>query len=120
MRKLKHSPLPWVADCDSTKHKSPLALVLPGDTGDKRQIAIDCTRSGKNYKQDCANAEFIARAVNSYYDLVAAIQRFLDSHQAALPIDSFSGEPKQKECLCGPCDEARKAIAKAKGETHAP
>jgi hypothetical protein len=54
-----HTPGPWIVQLDrSTKGKAPrMALVVAGG-----RAAIDCTGSGKDFNQDCANAKLIAAA----------------------------------------------------------
>jgi len=56
---MKHTPGPWEALIDrSTKGKAPrMAMVVAGG-----RAAIDCTASGSNFTQDCANARLVSAA----------------------------------------------------------
>ena len=51
-----HTPGPWRAMVNKPKARQPMALVATLD-GD---MSIDCTRSGQDYAEDCANARLIA------------------------------------------------------------
>jgi hypothetical protein len=58
-----HTPGPWHAVCDpeKTAKRKRMALVAT-HSGNPHDMAIDCTDSGKNYAEDCANARLIAAA----------------------------------------------------------
>jgi len=69
----KHTPLPWVVDkFDLTKFDTRFFQILTTD-GD----LIACLGDAETGKE-LANADLIVRAVNSHYDLLEALQAFLE------------------------------------------
>lgn len=106
MGKPKHTPGPWTAICDDnfkrvTKHDghTRMALISTSAT-DERVIAIDCTSSGADYDEDCANAALIASAPEMYAALEDAI-KLLEHHV----------RPEWEQT------KFRRVLAKARGET---
>lgn len=107
----RHTPTPWRAVIDQGNprvFKHAMALVATTAEGAHVQ-AIDCTRSGANFVEDRANAEFIVRAVNCHEELVAALKVLLASAnystdamdaaeaQARAALSKASGQQKQGE-----------------------
>jgi hypothetical protein len=93
-----HTPGPWIVQLDrSTKGKAPrMALVVAGG-----RAAIDCTGSGKDFNQDCANAKLIAAAP----DLLACLKDWVNDFADCLE----GGEENELVKF------SRAAIAKAQG-----
>ncbi len=96
----KHTPGPWadVSDDPKARHESRrMALVSTSYAGGQ---AIDCTRSGKSFAEDCANARLVAASPDMLAALIACysdLQRYAPPNSSGLKL-------------------ARGAIAKATGE----
>jgi hypothetical protein len=95
-----HTPGPWIVQLDrSTKGKAPrMALVVAGG-----RAAIDCTGSGKDFNQDCANAKLIAAAPDLLAALVAVLE--IEDRDEFVPLTELDKA----------WTAARAAIAKAQG-----
>lgn len=108
----KHTPGPWadVSDIGTVKARKLknghqlMALVSTGGG----QTAIDCTGSGENFLQDCANARLIAAAPDMY-ELIDDI-----AGDDCDKSDKWLGVSPQENCDCRPC-RARRIRAKAEG-----
>lgn len=98
---------------------SPLATVYPAVRTETREVdGATFTRTWHTRSDDevRATAERIVRAYNCHDDVLAALQRMLDCHQAAMDAAQSSAAKWQYQpCACGACDEARAALAKAAG-----
>lgn len=101
----KHSPGPWLASCDMPRAVNPMALV----TTPNGSRSIDCTGSGENYAQDCANANLIA-AATALYEILQNIVIDMDSGWLA---NHSTAAEKNYELLLR---HARDAIARAEGK----
>lgn len=102
-RQSKHTPLPW-----KVYYAKNNGQVILG-TGEENGCAIQ-NHSGAFWRDDDeakANAEFVVRACNSHYELLEALECLLDK------ADKEWGKSLVWRVTR---DEARLAIAKAKGE----
>lgn len=73
---MKHTPGPWFDISDDAKGRPNMprmAMVSTSYAGSRQ--AIDCTGSGENYAQDCANARLIAAAPELLGALKACLSR---------------------------------------------
>jgi hypothetical protein len=93
----EHSPAPWHTGTDEDAH-----IVY-----DANADFVANVRRYDDPELEVANAHLVTAAP----ELLAACQRFLDAHQAAMNGIGMQGKP----CQCGPCVEARVAVAETKG-----
>lgn len=92
MSERKHSPLPWrVREC--------------GCGQDCRSVILEgvLQSDGRYSKED---GEFIVRAVNSHYELIDALEGILEIGKRDMSNPKYDGY----------FEDARQALAKAKGE----
>ena len=123
---INHTPGPWTVEPsdsgDSSVGLAPTPPVvfttIPNREDRSIEIAVvgstvyDNSEDGHNlsYGDADANGRLIAAAP----DLLAALHRMLDCHQAAMDAaQSGASEVTHKPCKCGACHAARAAIAKA-------
>ncbi len=98
---IKHTPTPWHLRDGATNGE--VHVCAPG-----RTIAV-CDARPPN---ECeANAEFIVKAVNSYDDMLEALEALVKYVDALNDVSDEGGLT-----LCDEYDNAVAAIAKAKGE----
>ena len=104
----KFTPGPWTAILDKPTEKR-YRMALVGTTAGN--AAIDCTRSGESFAQDCANARLVAAAPDLLNSLREAVA-MLDA------IRKYAGDERMASIAHKPSIEVmRIAIAKADG-TH--
>lgn len=95
----KHTPGPWRAICDSPGTLKIARMAMVATNGGR--TSMDCTGSGKDYAEDCANAQLIAQA--------PALLHWLSSPVRDLPTNRDWLDPDIER-------EARAAIAAATGD----
>lgn len=113
------TPGPWVAEPVSLAVKSDPEMQMPDGVdfwiaGGPTDEVIALTVGPIGIGSQAANACVLAAAP----DLLAACRRMLDCHQAGMDAAQSSAAAfVQRPCLCGACDEARAAVAKAEGRS---
>lgn len=84
------SPRPWRTLIDNPKVRHPMAMIATAED----TACIDCTGSGNTYRQDCANAALIVRAVNA----IDAHDRLVEAARDALAVNCYSDGTAIRDC----------------------
>lgn len=110
----KHTPLPWKVHSHSHINKEQWLTILNGafditHNGAGNPAVIACSKySAMSNEENLANAEFIVRACNSYYDMLEAAENVIFDLELLVSRQG-PGPDKRLEAL-------KAAIRKAKGE----
>ena len=71
-KRVEHTPLPWYRVLEHDEHRNPIFVIRYGSPDDIACWVIGQTAS--DFEEDEKNTDFMLKACNSHYTLVAALE----------------------------------------------